>query len=144
MYGRNLKAYKTTNLEAELSVADPHRVISMMYEGLFQRIAQAKGAIERKDYAFKADRIEKAIQLVIGLQTGLDMSQGEVSQNFYDLYEYVKMRLNEASINLDVKILDEIVTLLTPIKEAWDNIPESEKQKAFAMRTEIDAKEGNH
>ena len=115
-----------------------------MYEGLFQRIAQAKGAIERKDYAFKADRIEKAIQLVIGLQTGLDMSQGEVSQNFNDLYEYVKMRLNEASINLDVKILDEIVTLLTPIKEAWDNIPESEKQKAFAMRTEIDAKEGNH
>ena len=47
MYGRNLKAYKTTNLEAEISVADPHRIISMMYDGLFERIAQAKGAIER-------------------------------------------------------------------------------------------------
>ncbi len=138
MYGRNLKAYKTTNLEAEISVADPHRIISMMYDGLFERIAQAKGAIERKDLEFKADRIDKALAIVTGLQTGLDMSQGDVSQRFYDLYEYVKMRLNDASVNLDTQPLDEIIRLLTPIKKAWDSIPESEKQKAFAQRSKLE------
>ena len=90
MYGRNLKAYKTTNLEAELSVADPHRIVSMMYEGLFERIAQAKGAIERKDLEVKSDKINKAVAILTGLQTGLDMSLGDVSQTFYDLYEYCK------------------------------------------------------
>ena len=85
MYGRNLKAYKTTNLEAELSVADPHRIVSMMYEGLFERIAQAKGAIERKDLEVKSDKINKAVAILTGLQTGLDMSLGDVSQTFYEI-----------------------------------------------------------
>jgi len=53
MYGRNLKAYKRTNLEAELSVADPHRIIQMMYEGLIERLSQAKGAIFRNDFEYK-------------------------------------------------------------------------------------------
>lgn len=142
-YGRNLKAYKKTNLEAELSVADPHKVISMLYDGLFERIAQAKGAIERKDYSYKADRIEKAIAIITGLETGLDMSQGEVARNFYDLYEYAKQRLMDASVSLDVAPLEEVVNLLLPIKKAWDGIPQSEKDKAYKMRTELDAKEGN-
>lgn len=143
MYGRNLKAYKKTNLEAEISVADPHRIITMMYDGLFERIAQAKGAIERKDYKYKADRIDKALAIVTGLQTGIDMSQGEVSQNFYDLYEYIKGRLNDASIALDTAPLDEIVKLMTPIKEAWEKIPQTEKDKAFAEREKLEAKGNN-
>ncbi|MGN1392989.1 MAG: flagellar export chaperone FliS [Succinivibrionaceae bacterium] len=143
MYGRNLKAYKTTNLEAEISVADPHRIISMLYAGLFERIAQAKGAIERKDYAYKADRIEKAIAIVTGLQTGIDMNQGQIAENFNNLYIYVKQRLNDAAINLDTAALDEVIKLLLPIKQAWDKIPESEKQKAYAQRKALDEQEMN-
>ena len=33
MYGRNLKAYNRTKLEAELLVASPHRVTQMLFEG---------------------------------------------------------------------------------------------------------------
>ena len=35
MYGRNLKAYNRTKLEAELLVASPHRVTQMLFEGLW-------------------------------------------------------------------------------------------------------------
>ena len=143
MYGRNLKAYRKTNIEAELSVADPHRVFSMLYEGLFERIAQAKGAIERKDLSYKADRIEKAIAIITGLQTGIDMSQGEVARNFYDLYQYCKDRLLDASVGLNTEPLDEVVKLLLPIKMAWDKIPQSEKDKAYMMRSELDKRENN-
>ena len=69
MYGRNLKAYKRTNLEAELSVADPHRIIQMMYDGLIERLSQAKGAILRNDFEYKANRLDKAIGIINGLQT---------------------------------------------------------------------------
>lgn len=141
MYGRNLKAYKTTNLEAELSVADPHRIVSMMYEGLFERIAQAKGAIERKDLEVKSDKINKAVAILTGLQTGLDMSLGDVSQTFYDLYEYCKQRLLDASISLDTAPLDEVIKLLAPVKMAWDKIPQSEKDKAYAERSRLDQEE---
>ena len=38
---RNLKAYKSTSLDAELAVADPHRVIQMLMQGVLERVAQA-------------------------------------------------------------------------------------------------------
>lgn len=143
MYGRNLKAYKTTSLEAEISVADPHKIVSMLYTGLFERIAQAKGAIERKDYAYKADRIDKAIAILTGLQTGLDMNQGEISKNFFELYAWAKERLNYASTKLDTSALDEVIKILLPVKQAWEQIPQADKDKAFAMRKELDEKENN-
>ena len=101
MYGRNLKAYKKTNLEAELSVADPHRVIQMMYEGLIERLSQAKGAIMRHDYEYKADRISKAVGIINGLQSALDnRSNPELGQRMFALYDYMKELLTKASVFL--------------------------------------------
>ena len=134
MYGRNLKAYRKTNLEAELSVADPHRVVQMMFEGLLERLSQAKGAILRKDYEYKADRISKATGIINGLQMSLDDKQDpELAKRMYALYDYMKELLTSASVKLDVAPIDEVIELLLPIKQAWDNIPESEKQKAQAV-----------
>ena len=45
MYGRNLKAYQRTNVNAEISVADPYYVTKMLFQGAYERMAQAKGAI---------------------------------------------------------------------------------------------------
>ena len=130
MYGRNLKAYKKTNLEAELSVADPHRVIQMMYEGLIERLSQAKGAIMRHDYEYKADRISKAVGIINGLQSALDnRSNPELDQRMFALYDYMKELLTKASVSLDTAPIDEVINLILPIKQAWDQIPQDIKEK---------------
>ena len=130
MYGRNLKAYKKTNLEAELSVADPHRVIQMMYEGLIERLSQAKGAIMRHDYEYKADRISKAVGIINGLQSALDnRSNPELGQRMFALYDYMKELLTKASVSLDTAPIDEVINLILPIKQAWDQIPQDIKEK---------------
>ncbi|MGN1281138.1 MAG: flagellar export chaperone FliS [Succinivibrio sp.] len=131
MYGRNLKAYKRTNLEAELSVADPHRIIQMMYEGLLERLSQAKGAILRHDYEYKANRISKAVGIINGLQTALDKKGNpELFDRMYALYDYMKELLDKASVSLEVGPIDEVINLILPIKQAWDNIPQDVKEKA--------------
>ena len=133
MYGRNLKAYQRTNLEAELSVASPHRVIQMLFNGLLERLSQAKGAIERKDYEDKANRISKAVGIIEGLQGALDRKENPArGDKMYALYDYMKELLGEASSTLDEKPIDEVISLLMPIKNAWDNIPEDIKQKTNA------------
>ena len=133
MYGRNLKAYKKTSLEAELSVASPHRVIQMLFNGLIERISQAKGAIERKDYEYKANRISKAMGIIEGLQGALDRKENPaLGDKMYSLYDYMKQLLDQASVSLDEKPIDEVINLITPIKNAWDNIPEDIKQKTNA------------
>mgnify|MGYP002624113686 CR=1 FL=1 len=130
MYGRNLKAYRKTNLEAELSVADPHRVIQMMYEGLIERLSQAKGAILRNDFEYKSDRISKAVGILNGLQVTLDRKRDPVlGDRMYALYDYMKTLLNKASANLEVSPLDECLNLIIPIKQAWDQIPADVKER---------------
>ena len=134
MYQKNIKAYKTNILEAEMSVADPHRVIQLLMNGLMERLAMAKGAIDRKDYEAKAVAISKAQAIINGLQDSIDMTQGEISERLYALYDYMKQRVMDASINMDKQPLDEVANLMITIKIAWDKIPDEEKQKAYEMR----------
>ena len=126
MYQKNIKAYKTNILEAEMSVADPHRVIQLLMNGLMERLAMAKGAIDRKDYEAKAIAISKAQAIINGLQDSIDMTQGEISERLYALYDYMKQRVMDASINMDKQPLDEVANLMITIKLAWDKIPDEE------------------
>ena len=124
MYGRNLRAYRKTNVEAEIAVASPHRIIQMLYEGLLERMAQAKGAIARGDFEYKSNRISKAVGILNGLQTALDRNQDPTfSDRMYALYDYMKELLQRAATEMDIAPIDEAIKLLLPIKSAWDQIP---------------------
>lgn len=136
MYKKNLAAYKKNMLEADLSVADPHRVIQLLMQGVLERLALIKGAIDRKDYETKADKVSGTMAILNCLQDGLDFDQGEVAEQLYSLYDYMKGRILDASREMNKDILDEVANLMITIKSAWDQIPESEKQKAYAMRKE--------
>lgn len=137
MYGRNLKAYNRTKLEAELLVASPHRVTQMLFEGLIERLNQAKGHIETRDPAKKAEFIGKAMGILNGLQGAVDPSYDpELGNRIIGLYDYMKDRLNDANINDDIGAIDEIIRLITPIKEAWDNIPDDIKEDQNKAITE--------
>ncbi len=137
MYNRILKAYTTTSLDAESAVADPHRVIQMLMQGGLERLAQAKGAIERRDFSGKSTAISKAMAIINGLQDSLDLSYGQIPQDLYALYDYMKDRLMDASKNMDCEAIDEVANLMITIKSAWDNIPDAEKQKAFEQQSKV-------
>lgn len=137
MYNKSLGVYKKNSLEAELSVADPHKVIQLLMQGFLERVAQAKGAIERSDYQLKSDRISSANAILNGLKDSLDMSQGEISERLFSLYEYMGERLLDASVKMEVSPLDESMKLMLMIKESWDKIPDEEKQKAYTMRQSL-------
>jgi flagellar protein FliS len=135
MYNKNLKAYKSNSVEADMSVADPHRVIQMMMQGLLERLAQAKGAIDRRDYEAKSQLISKSMAIINGLQDSLDLSQGQIAVDLAALYVYMNERLIDASRNMDKTCIDEVANLLITIKSGWDNIPEEEKQKAYSQQS---------
>ena len=137
MYHRNLKAYKATSIAADLAVADPHRVIQLMMQVFLERLAQAKGAIERQDMEAKSIAVSKSQGLLHGLQDALDMSQGAISEDLYGLYAYMDERIWDASLTRDVAPLDEVMNLMVTIKSAWDQLPEAEKQQGFQMRQQL-------
>lgn len=136
MYGRNLKAYQKTTVNAEITVADPYYVTKLLYQGLFERLAQAKGAIERGDLALKAKKLSTATAILENLRSTLDFSQSKtIAQGLYDIYSYMIDQVAEASLNLVTQPLDNAIRALMPIKKAWDSIPVSAQQEAASRRS---------
>ncbi|MGA8135508.1 flagellar export chaperone FliS [Pseudomonas gingeri] len=118
-----LRQYQKVGAQAQTSEASPHRLVQMLMEGGLDRIAQAKGAIERKDVAAKGVAIGKAIDIVGGLREGLDLEKSADSLSDLDsLYAYMMTRLLQANVKSDIGMLDEVAGLLTTVKEGWDAI----------------------
>lgn len=132
---QNLQAYKKVSNDAALQEADCHQVILMLMRGALERMAQAKGAIERREIAVKHDRINKAIGILNGLQDGLDFAENpDIARNFFELYDYMVRRLIDAGAEMSVGPIDECMGLLAPIADAWANIPDSVKQDVIQKR----------
>ena len=119
-----LKAYAHVGIETGVDTADSHKLISMLYQGALLAIANARNAILRKDIPVKGKSISHAIRIIgEGLQASLDKNVGgKLAQDLNGLYEYMTVRLVEASAKNDVAILDEVSSLLNEVKVAWDSI----------------------
>ena len=116
---RYVKAYQKTDVYSGTMYADPHSLITQMFDGVLTRIAQAKGAIDRGDVATKAEMISKAVSIVGGLEGCLNYKQGgDLAENLSRLYQYMVITLTEANINDDIAKLNEISGLLLEIKSA--------------------------
>lgn len=121
-----MKQYQTVNVNAQVTEADPHRLIQMLLEGGLQRIAQAKGAIEYGNIALKGELIGKATGIIGGLRDAVDTQKGgEIASNLDNLYAFMQQRLSQANLHNDPAMLEEVAQLLREIKEGWDGIRQS-------------------
>ena len=132
---KGINAYKKGSLKQDVASADPHRLTLMLMQGALDRLAYAKGCIERKEFEGKAEHLSRASAIVMNLRDTLDMEVGgEVAENLFSLYDYMIQRMTDATIQNSIKIVDEVISLLTPIRDAWVQIPESAKQEAYEMQ----------
>ncbi len=110
---------------SSIAYDNPHGLILRLMNGAIERIAQARGAIQRNDVQRKGEYITKAISIIGGLEGCLDHSQpGELSVNLSNLYQYMCLSLTQANIDDDIEKLNEVSALLSEIRSAWVQIPE--------------------
>ena len=127
-----INAYRKGNLKQDIANADPHKLTLMLMQGALDRIAYAKGAMERKEFAAKSEFLSRVTAILMNLRDTLDLDVGgEVAENMYSLYEYMIERTGEAHVRNDLQILDEVISLLTPIRDAWVQIPQAAKEEAY-------------
>ena len=132
---KGINAYKKGNLKEDIAQADPHKLTLMLMQGCLDRMAYAKGCMERKDYAGKSEHISRATAIVMNLRDTLDMQSGsDISDKLFSLYDYMIQRLIDANVQNNLKIMDEVINLLLPIKTAWSQIPESAKLEAYELQ----------
>ncbi|MGB5261645.1 MAG: flagellar export chaperone FliS [Gammaproteobacteria bacterium] len=117
--------YASVGTQTGVSEASPHRLIQMLLDGALDKIARARGAMQRNEYKEKGNHITSAGSIVLGLRSSLDLEAGgELAANLDNLYEYMFRRLMEAHAENDEAALDEVTSLLREIKSGWDALPQ--------------------
>jgi flagellar protein FliS len=122
--GRGTKAYRAVSAETGVIDASPHRLVQMLMEGVLDKLATAKGCIERGDTAGRGQQISWAMSIINGLRASLDKEAGgAIATNLDDLYDYMVRRLLDATVKNDVAPVVEVMDLMLEIKGAWDAMP---------------------
>lgn len=113
--------YREVGVQTGIESASPHRLVAMLYDGLLESLALARGALHSGQVEAKCQAMARAIRIVEeGLLPGLDdKAGGEVATNLRDLYRYLSLRLTQANLKNDESIIVECVGLIEPVREAW-------------------------
>ena len=118
-----MNQYKQVGTGVSAAAADPHQLITMLYDGALEKIAFAKGAMARQAIAEKGQKIGRAIAIIDGLRASLDREKGgDIANNLDALYDYMQRCLLQANAENDAKLLDEVSGLIRDVKSAWEAI----------------------
>lgn len=114
-------AYRQTSVHTGVEAASPHRLVAMLFDGLLEAMAQARGAIVARDGELKGRAIGRAVRIVDeGLRGSLDLNAGgALAADLHALYGYVAQRLTLANLRHDATAIDECRRLVEPLRDAW-------------------------
>lgn len=102
-----------------VGIESPAKLVSMLYEGVLRFNAQVKKAMKDSNTEKKVYWTNRSIAVITELVNCIDMSQGEVSEYLYGLYNYEINLLTLASLDNDTDKLDEVSNVFKGLSEAW-------------------------
>jgi flagellar secretion chaperone FliS len=115
--------------EAAVRGANKVRLVVLMYEQIIRDLNRALKAIEQKDIAGRADAINHAITVVGHLQSTLDLDLKQpVVHHLGRFYTMLRGRLLEAHAQVSRQILQEQVSYLLEMREAWVKVEQAESE----------------
>ena len=121
-----LNQYRTVDAYGAAAASDRMQLVLRMLQGALDRIATARGHMERGEQAPKGEALGRAVRMIDGLRSCLDHERGgEIAANLGALYEYMTRRLTEANLRNDTRPLDEVADLLDEIRSGWEQMAAS-------------------
>jgi flagellar protein FliS len=104
--------------QQSVMTASPGELTLMMYNGCIRFIKQAIQHIKDKDVEGAHNAIIRVQDIVSELMLSLNMDY-QVSDNLMSLYDYIFRRLVEANTKKDTEILEEVLGLITELRDTW-------------------------
>ncbi len=116
--------YREVDASTALDGASPHKLVSLLFAALANQIANARGALARRDIAEKGRAIAHAVRILEeGLVAPLDMQAGgSIASNLRDLYDYMVQQLTRANLYNNDAPLAECSRLVETVRSGWDAI----------------------
>lgn len=106
-------------LQVQVQTATPEALVTMLYDGAIRFLRQAKANLSSKRLQEANYFLIRAENIIVELNTSLDMSRGEIPASLRKLYEYMLTRLIEANTKKDMAMIDEVIGMIQELREAW-------------------------
>jgi len=110
--------YKKT----QVSTASQGDLLLMLFDGAIRFANQGRQAIAEQDMEQANVKLLRAQDIVTELMISLDLDQGEIAENLYQLYSFIYELLVEANIKKDVNLIDQAVRFLTELRDTWRQV----------------------
>jgi flagellar protein FliS len=111
---------KASYREAAVRGASPVRLVICLYEQAIEDLRLAVIALEKGDIETRTRGINHALMVIAQLQGSLDMERGgDVARNLARFYGVVRAGLVEAQMKQSVRILEQQISQLAVVYEAW-------------------------
>lgn len=123
-YTRAAQSYGSIQVVTGVATADNVQLIQMLFDGLSESLASARGHIENSNIEDKAKSLARAGRIIVGLQGALDFERGgELAHNLNDLYAYLTRRVLHVNAYNDLEALAEVMSLVRDVSSAWRELP---------------------
>ena len=128
--------YKLIDTETGVVDADPHHLIAMLFKGALEKLAVAKGCMQRNEIAAKGEALTQTIGIVGGLLDSVDSEAGDgaLAKNLTELYYFVTQRVTDANVNHDIQSLEEAINVLKQLESAWLEIAPSSSEPSVVTK----------
>jgi flagellar protein FliS len=104
--------------EAVLS-ATPARLLTMLYDRLLLDLGRARVAQDGSDWAIASTNLVHAQAIVAELTSSLRMDVWDGAKDLQALYTYVQVAMVNANVHRDVRLTEECIAHLEPLRQAW-------------------------
>jgi flagellar secretion chaperone FliS len=113
-------------LEVEVRTANPLQLVVVLYDSAVKYLQEARGHLRRGDIEGRTQAINRTLAILSELQATLNFEEGgQIAHLLESLYAYMKGRLISANISREDASLAEVVSLLSTLKSAWQELAAS-------------------
>jgi flagellar secretion chaperone FliS len=120
-----MNAYSTAKeayTSSSIMTATPEQLVVMLYDGAVRFLSQGAAAMRAGNREIEVNRLRRGEDIIDELNVSLDMSQGEIAQQLRSIYVFCKRHLLQARIDRSAEAIDEVVRLLSDLRESWQQI----------------------
>lgn len=115
----SLQAVRKRYVEDAVSTVTPAKLVTMLYDALIRDLDLAQAALGNNDLQTAHERLIHAQDIVLELQSGLDVSKWDGAAALMSLYSFMHRELINANVRKDAAAVAAVRETAEPLRQAW-------------------------